>query len=54
MKPMQVAIKYFLDEIIKRTSKSFAKSELSKEEFDDVVSNIESVRDIVNKTKKED
>ena len=53
MKPMPIAVKYFLDEIIKRASKSFAKAELSKEEFDSVVSSIENVRDIVNKAKKE-
>lgn len=53
MKPTPVAVKYFLDEIIKRVSKAFAKSELNKEEFDDVINNVENVRDIVSKVEKE-
>lgn len=53
MKPMPKAVEYFANEIVRRVSKSFANLEISKKDLDDILSNIEKIKTITNKTKKE-
>lgn len=53
MKPTRIAIKHFLNEIVKRISKAFSKQEITREEFDEVMNCIEKINIVVNKVEKE-
>ena len=53
MKPMPVAVEHFANEITKRVSRSFAKAEIDKSQFDEIMNSIENIKSITNKTKKE-
>ena len=51
MKPTHVAVDYFAKHIVKRVSRAFAKREMSKEDFDEIVRNVDNVVSIANKNK---
>ena len=54
MKPMPKAVEYFTNEIVRRVSKSFANSEISKQEFDEILNSVEEIRTITNKKEGKD
>lgn len=53
MKPLQEAIEYFTNQIVKRTSKSFANSKMSKQDFDEILNSTDTIKKITNKIEKE-
>lgn len=53
MKPTKIVIKHFSNEIVKRASKAFSKEEITKEEFDDVITSIDKINVIVSRIGKE-
>jgi hypothetical protein len=53
MKPLPEAIEYFTKQIIKRVSKAFASSDMTKQDFDEILNSVEKIKEITNKVKKE-
>jgi len=53
MKPLPVAIEYFTSQIIKRVSRVFASSRMTKQDFDEVLNSVEKIKEITNKIEKE-
>lgn len=53
MKPLPVAIEHFTSQIIKRVSKAFANSRMTKQDFDEVLNSVEKIKEITNKVAKE-
>ena len=53
MKPLPVAIEYFTNQIVKRASKTFASSGMTKQDFDEILNSIEKIKEITNKVEKE-
>ena len=53
MKPLPVAIEYFTNQIVKRVSKTFASSGMTKRDFDEVLNSVEKIKEITNKVEKE-
>ena len=53
MKPLPVAIEYFTNQIVKRVSKAFASSGMTKRDFDEILNSVEKIKEITNKVEKE-
>ena len=53
MKPLPVAIEYFTNQIVKRVSKTFASSGMTKRDFDEILNSVEKIKEITNKVEKE-
>ena len=53
MKPLPVAIEYFTNQIVKRVSKTFASSGMTKQDFDEILNSVEKIKEITNKVEKE-
>jgi len=53
MKPLPVAIEYFTTQIVKRVSRVFASSRMTKQDFDEVLNSVEKIKEITNKIEKE-
>ena len=53
MRPLPVAIEYFTSQIIKRVSRVFASSGMTKQDFDEVLNSVEKIKEITNKVEKE-
>ena len=53
MKPLPAAIEYFTNQIVKRASKTFASSGMTKQDFDDILNSVEKIKEITNKVEKE-
>lgn len=53
MKPLPVAIEYFTNQIVKRISKTFASSGMTKQDFDEILNSVEKIKEITNKVEKE-
>ncbi len=53
MKPLPVAIEHFTSQIIKRVSRVFASSRMTKQDFDEVLNSVEKIKEITNKIEKE-
>lgn len=53
MKPLPVAIEHFTSQIIKRVSKAFASSRMTKQDFDEILNSVEKIKEITNKVEKE-
>ena len=53
MKPLPEAIDYFTKQIVKRTSKVFANSGMTKQDFDEILNSVEKIKEITNKVEKE-
>lgn len=53
MKPLSEAIEYLTNQIVKRASKTFASSGMSKQDFDEILSSVERIKEITNKVEKE-
>ena len=53
MRPLPVAIEYFTSQIIKRVSRVFASSRMTKQDFDEVLNSVEKIKEITNKIEKE-
>lgn len=53
MKPLPVAIEYFTTQIVKRVSRVFANSRMTKQDFDEVLNSVEKIKEITNKIEKE-
>ena len=53
MKPLPEAIEYFTKQIVKRSSKVFANSDMTKQDFDEILNSVEKIKEITNKVEKE-
>ena len=53
MKPLPAAIEYFTNQIVKRVSKTFASSGMTKQDFDEILNSVEKIKEITNKVEKE-
>ena len=53
MKSLPVAIEYFTNQIVKRASKTFASSGMTKQDFDEILNSVEKIKEITNKVEKE-
>jgi hypothetical protein len=53
MKPLPEAIEYFTNQIVKRVSKTFASSGMTKRDFDEILNSVEKIKEITNKVEKE-
>ena len=53
MKPLPEAIEYFTNQIVKRASKVFVNSGMTKQDFDEILNSVEKIKEITNKVKKE-
>ena len=53
MRPLPVAIEDFTNQIVKRASKTFANSGMTKQDFDEILNSVEKIKEITNKVKKE-
>lgn len=53
MKPLPVAIEHFTSQIIKRVSRVFASSRMTRQDFDEVLNSVEKIKEITNKIEKE-
>lgn len=53
MKPLPVAIEHFTSQIVKRVSRVFASSRMTKQDFDEVLNSVEKIKEITNKIEKE-
>lgn len=53
MKPLPEAIEYFTKQIVKRASKTFASSGMTKQDFDEILNSVEKIKEITNKVEKE-